>query len=281
MDPLLAALTSTCDPLTDVVRRVRTERAAVAATVADPVRAGVWFSALIRPLVQALPPGDPWRGLTVRLPDGSQVPSAEVLANEPGAVRLSTPGAVGPDGTVFGTVEAHLDLIPRGAEDLADDVALAGLAEDIPLPSAYLLAAASEARDTAELAAQCIKIGRLSPTDGGFTVPSEWSQLFGGVATDGAQTRAEAYYLLSAALRWALVRYRTYTGETAVSGELPQLGLEVEQWLAGMDLSRVDTRQPEQVWTRQLSDVLAAVGPEPPLRGIPIPLDGYEDFRIR
>ena len=129
MDPLLAALTSTCDPLTDVVRRIRTERDAVAATVADPGRVGVWFAALLRPVVQALPPGDPWRNLTVVLPDGAQVPSAEVLAGEPGAPLPAGAGAVGPAGSVFGTVDAHLDLIPRGAEDIADDIETDSAAE--------------------------------------------------------------------------------------------------------------------------------------------------------
>lgn len=282
MDQLLASLTSTCDPLTDVVRRIRTERDAVVALVTDPVRTSVWFAALIGPVIQALPPSDPWRALTVRLPDGAQVPSAEVLANDPGAPVLTGPGAVGPTGAAFGTVDVLLDLIPRGADDIADDIALAGLDADLPLPSAYLLAAASESADAAALAVECIRVSRLSPGDGGFTVPNVWLELFGHPDTGGGRSAAEpeGFYVLSSALRWAMVRYRTYTGDMSVSAELPQLGLEVEQWIGSADLSAVDLDEQEPVWAAALARALAAAGQQPPLRAVPIPPGAYEDFRI-
>ena len=281
MDRLLAYLTSACDPLTGVLRRVETERGAVAALLTDPVRTAVWFAALIGPVVQALPPSDPWRSLTVRLPDGSQVPSAEVLAADPTAPPLHGAGAVGPAGEVFGGVDTLLDLIPRGADDIDDDITLAGLDQDLPLPSAYLLAAASEARDAAELAVECIKVSGLSPEDGGFTVPDEWMQLFG--AADPAPERGprpEGFYVLASALRWAMVRYRTYTGDMSVSAELPQLALEVEQWLGAADLSAVAVDEPGPVLSAALAEALAPAGDQPPLRGAPIPPGAYEDFKI-
>ena len=189
MDQPSRLLTSACDPLTDVVRRIRTERDAVVQLVTDPVRTGVWFAALIGPVVQALPPSDPWRALTVRLPDGPRVPSAEVLANDPGAPVLTGPGAVGPSGGRVRHRRRLAGLIPRGAADIADDIALAGLDADLPLPSAYLLAAASESVDAAELAVECIRVSRLSPVDGGFTVPTGWLELFGDPDTGGGRWR--------------------------------------------------------------------------------------------
>jgi len=281
MDRLLAYLTSACDPLTDVIRRVETERGAVVALLTDPVRTGVWFAALIGPVVQALPPSDPWRSLTVRLPDGSQVPSPEVLANDPAAPALSGAGAVGPQGNVFGGVNALLDLVPRGADDIDDDITLAGLAADMPLPSAYLLAVASEARDVAELAVECIRVSGLRPEGGGFTVPDGWMQLF-GTAVDASERgpRPEGFYVLAAALRWAMVRYRVYTGDMSVSAELPQLGLEVEQWVDAADLSQASTDVPGRVMVAQLAEALSRVGDQPPLRGVPIPVNAYEDFKI-
>src|SRR3954454_16433649 len=116
MEPFLAYLTTLCDPLTGVVRRISAERAAVAELVADPVRAGVWFAAAIGPFMRALPPGDPWRSLTVMLPDGRQMPDPTVLD---GVEPLDAPGAVDPSTRPFGSVQNLLDLVPRGAENIA------------------------------------------------------------------------------------------------------------------------------------------------------------------
>ena len=77
-----------------------------------------------------------------------------------------------------------------------------------------------------------------------------------------------------------MVRYRTYTGDMSVSAELPQLGLEVEQWIGSADLSAVDLDEQEPVWAAALAGALAAAGQQPPLRAVPIPLGAYEDFRI-
>ena len=68
MRPLLAYVTTLCDPLTGLTRRVQVERNLAEALVADPVRSSLYLAGLLRPLVLALPIRatgalSPWRVL--------------------------------------------------------------------------------------------------------------------------------------------------------------------------------------------------------------------------
>ncbi|GAA3635205.1 hypothetical protein [Microlunatus ginsengisoli] len=290
MDPLLAYLTTTCDPLTGLVRRVEVERAAVAALADDPVRTCVWFAAMIGPFVRALPAGDPWTSVSARLPNGLTA----------GPQPPPGPAAVSPSGG-FGTVEDHLDLVPRGADDIGDDLQLAGIAAPLPLPAAYLIASAGGGAGLPELAAACLAVRGLSEADGGFDVPPIWAGL---VAPGRPDSAPGGFHLLSSALRMVLARYRTYVGDGAVSAEAPQLAIELDAWLASRDLAGVDPSAPPARLRDDLAGALAPVrrqqrtdiawagreaevavddlepAVEPPLRSTPIPAGSYDDFRL-
>jgi hypothetical protein len=259
MRPLLAYVTTLCDPLTNLVRRLEVERAAAAELVADPVRSSLFLATMIRPFVQALPPGDPWRSVAVRLPDGRAYPPSATVPDTPGAVN----GEQGP----FGTVQDHLDLVPRGAEDLSDDLALAGLAQPLPLPSSHLVAIAGHG-STADLAVTIFETLTLTPESGGFELPASWAQLVPGPGGVGI-------FLAGEALRRVLTRYRTYTGDSAVSAETPQLAYELDFWAA--DLT-VPDGEPTATMVRSVAGT--APDPVPGLRSDPIPDDSYESFRL-
>lgn len=266
MRPLLAYVTTVCEPLTGLTRRVAVSRAAVAEIQADPVRAGVWMAAMLRPFVRALPADDPWRHVTVRLPDGTTSPGPDITASTVASSAVPPiPGALA-RGRPYGTVEDHFDLIPAGASDVADDLALAGVADPLPLPSAYLLSTAGWG-SLGDLAGACHRVTVLSPEDGGYTVPGEWEA---AVATGGGH----GFFVMAEALSRAMFRYRTYVGDAAVSAEAPQLAYEVDFWAAALPVSTAADGG-------EAARAMAVAGGQPPtLRTIPIPDDSYASFRL-
>ncbi len=259
MRPLLAYVTTLCDPLTGLTRRVQVERNLAEALVADPVRSSIYLAGLLRPLVLALPADDPWRQVAVRLGDGRVSP-----ADDPEAAP-DTPGAVAA-GSTFGRVEDYLDLQPRGALDLSDDLALAGLAEPVPLTSSYLVAVASHGT-LAELAAAVLDTIQ-SPSSLADELPDGWAELVPGEGSAAA-------HVVGTALRRVLARYRAYVGDGGVSGETPQLAYELDFWVA-------DLTVPDGPGTAVAVDAAlsSSTTPPPELTAGPVPGDSYAKFRL-